>query len=69
MKYLAISNEKRFIYYLSPAYFGTKHDKSILDDLNIKIANISLLFDLGFQGVQNEFENAITPYKKPKNGK
>jgi len=69
MKYLAISNEKRFIYYLSPAYFGAKHDKSILDDLNIKIDNISLLFDLGFQGVQNEFENAIIPYKKPKNGK
>ncbi|MCD8417059.1 transposase [Tenacibaculum finnmarkense genomovar finnmarkense] len=66
MKYLAISNEQRFIYYLSPAYFGAKHDKSILDDLSIKIADISLLFDLG---VQNEFENAIIPYKKPKNGK
>ncbi len=69
MKYLAISNEDRFIYYLSPAYFGTKHDKSILDDLTIETGDLSLIFDSGFQGVQNEFENAIIPYKKSKKGK
>lgn len=67
MKYLAISNENRFIYYLSPAYFGAKHDKSILDDLTIETGDLSLIFDSGFQGVQHEYENAIIPYKKSKN--
>lgn len=66
MKYLAIGNEKRFIYYLSPAYFGAKHDKSIFDDLSLQMDNSNLFFDLGFQGVQNDYENAILPYKRTK---
>jgi len=66
MKYLAICNDKREISFLSCGYFGSKHDKSILDLITLKIENVNVFYDLGFQGVQKQYKNAILPYKKRK---
>lgn len=66
MKYLAISDPYGKIKFLSNAFLGSCHDKTIFDDLDLKINEINLLADLGFQGVQHDFENIILPYKKSK---
>ncbi len=63
---MAIGNKKGYIHFLSSAYFGTVHDKKIWDDLSINIDKTHILVDLGFQGVQKDFENIIIPYKNTK---
>lgn len=66
MKNLAITDQKGKILFTSQSFEGKVHDKSILDTLTIEIEALAMLADLGFQGMEKEYKNAILPYKKPK---
>ena len=68
-KHLAIRDSVGYIHYMTPAYQGSVHDKTIWDSLDIASSPINLLADLGFQGIQHDYPNVILPYKTPKNGK
>ncbi|UZR99285.1 transposase family protein [Chondrinema litorale] len=68
-KHLAIGDSAGYIHYMTPAYQGSIHDKTIWNDLNIQAMSINLLADLGFQGAQHNHPNIILPYKTPKNAK
>jgi hypothetical protein len=54
---------------LTKARAGTVHDKRQLDEEDL-VGNIpdevAIEGDLGFQGLQNEYENVRLPHKKPK---
>lgn len=70
-KSLAVTSEKKEILILSPSSNGKKHDKKIHDQEDIIGGipeEISVLADLGFQGVQKQYENIHLPHKKPKGG-
>jgi hypothetical protein len=54
---------------LTPARGGRIHDKRQLDEADLveHIPDpVAIEGDLGFQGLQNEFENVHLPHKKPK---
>lgn len=67
MKSLAITDDKNTILYATESFEGKVHDKPILDSISIKVGGVSILGDLGFLGMEEVYENAILPYKKPKN--
>lgn len=56
------------VLYLSPTYGGCVHDKKICDLENLSLSkNVSLMVDLGFQGLGSENAHIILPYKHKKN--
>jgi hypothetical protein len=66
-KYLAICEPNQKIVYITHGFEGKTHDKTIWDDGQIEIeGGICLLADLGFLGIDKDYENAILPFKKPK---
>ena len=70
-KNLAASAEDKRILVLTPTTSGKTHDKKIQDqeDLIGGIpAQIPVLVDSGFQGVQKQYVNIRLPHKKPKGG-
>lgn len=66
-KHITGTTRKKRVILLTKARAGTVHDKRQLEDLvgNIPDA-VAIEGDLGFQGLQNEFENVYLPHKKPK---
>ena len=64
-KYLAGTDQKKEILFISLGYEGRVHDKTIWDDLSIE-SNTPILMDLGFQGADKENEQIELPHKKPK---
>jgi hypothetical protein len=68
-KHITGSTRKKRVIILTKARPGTVHDKRQLDEAEI-VENIPeeipIEGDLGFQGLQNEFENIHLPHKKPK---
>ena len=71
-KSLAGASETKQILVLSPSSNGKKHDKKIHDEEDIIGGipeKIPVLLDLGFLGVQKQYENIHLPHKKPKGGK
>lgn len=68
-KHITGSTRKKRVILLTKARAGTVHDKRQLDQEdwvgNLPDA-VAIEGDLGFQGLQNEFENVHLPHKKPK---
>ncbi len=68
-KHITGSTRKKRVIILTEARAGTIHDKQQLDEEDL-VAHIpdevAVEGDLGFQGLQNEFENIHLPHKKPK---
>lgn len=68
-KHITGSTRKKRVIILTKARAGTIHDKRQLDEEKL-VSNIpdevAVEGDLGFQGLQNEFENIHLPHKKPK---
>lgn len=68
IKHLAISDEVGYVLFLSDSHEGKMHDKALWDELEVEPVEQNLLADLGFQGIELTHQNAILPFKKPKNG-
>lgn len=68
-KHITVSTRQKRVIFLTPARPGTVHDKRQLDEADL-ISNIpeevAVEGDLGFQGLQNEFDNIHLPHKKPR---
>jgi hypothetical protein len=68
-KHITGSTRKKRVILLTKARAGTVHDKRQLDEEDL-VGNIpdevAIEGDLGFQGLQNEYENVRLPHKKPK---
>ncbi|UBF26980.1 transposase [Kovacikia minuta CCNUW1] len=68
-KHITGSTRKKRIILLTKARGGKIHDKRQLDEEDL-VCNIpdevAIEGDLGFQGLQNEFDNIHLPHKKPK---
>jgi hypothetical protein len=68
-KHITGSTRKKRVILLTKARGGKIHDKRQLDEEDI-VGNIpdevAIEGDLGFQGLQNEFDNVHLPHKKPK---
>ncbi len=71
-KHITGSTRKKRVILLTKARAGTVHDKRQLDEADL-VGNIpdEVVIEgaLGFQGLQNEFENVHLPHKKPKGKK
>jgi DDE superfamily endonuclease len=68
-KHITGSTRQKRIIILTKAVPGSVHDKKQLDDEEIIEyipGEIPIEGDLGFQGLQKEFENIHLPHKKPK---
>jgi hypothetical protein len=66
-KYMAICEANQKIVYITNGFEGKTHDKTIWDDGQVEIeGGIALLADLGFLGIDKDYENSILPFKKPK---
>ena len=68
-KHITGSTRNKRVIILTKARPGKVHDKRQLDEAEIVEAipeEIPIEGDLGFQGLQNEFENIHLPHKKPK---
>jgi len=66
---LVIEPRKKKILILTPTVPGSIHDKKDLDENEIVPnipENIILEVDLGYKGLENEYEGIIIPHKKPK---
>lgn len=68
-KHITGSTRKKRVILLTKARGGKIHDKRQLDEEDL-VGNIpdevAIEGDLGFQGLQNEFDNVHLPHKKPK---
>jgi hypothetical protein len=70
-KHLAAVDAHKRILILSPARAGKVHDKRMLDETELVEAipeAIPIDVDLGFLGLQKEYENIRLPHKKPRGG-
>lgn len=70
-KHLGMSDQAKHILLLSPVKDGSHHDKSMLDGLVIAEhipIDIPIQVDLGFKGLEEEYENIEIPHKKPRGG-
>lgn len=68
-KHITGTTRKKRVILLTPARPGKVHDKRQLDEENLVDyipEEVRIEGDLGFQGLQNEFENIHLPHKKPK---
>jgi hypothetical protein len=71
-KHIAVVAETKRVLVLSRAQDGKHHDKRLLDEEDIAGAipgNIAIEVDLGFQGLQKEYDNILIGYKKPRGGR
>ncbi|MFY0599211.1 MAG: transposase [Cyclobacteriaceae bacterium] len=66
MKNLAITDQHAYIEFISQSNMGSVHDKTIWDELDLKLSDHNLLADLGFVGIEKSCPNAILPFKKPR---
>ena len=69
--HLAAVNSDKRIMILSVSYEGKRHDQGILNQeewVEYIPDEVKIQGDLGFQGLQNEYENVEIPHKKPKGG-
>ena len=68
-KHITGSTRKKRVILLTQARGGRVHDKRQLDEADL-VGNIpdavAVEGDLGFQGLQNEFDNIHLPHKKPR---
>ena len=70
-KHLAAVDETKRVIVLSKAREGKLHDKRFHDEDDIASNvpdEIPIQVDLGFQGLQNQYENIHLPHKKPRGG-
>ena len=70
-KHLGLSDQDKRILLLSPVKDGSHHDKSMLDCLVLAEhipVDIPIQADLGFKGMEGEYENVEIPHKKPRGG-
>jgi hypothetical protein len=70
-KHLAAVDENKRVLVLSKAREGKVHDKRFHDEDDIASAvpdEIPIEVDLGFLGLQNEYDNIHLPHRKPKGG-
>lgn len=70
-KHLAAVDEQKRILILSKAREGKVHDKRMLDEEDFAGGipeEIPIDVDLGFLGLQKEYENIRLPHKKPRGG-
>lgn len=68
-KHITGSTRHKRVIILTPARPGSVHDKRQLDEedlVNNIPEDIPIEGDLGFQGLQNEFDNIHLPHKKPR---
>jgi hypothetical protein len=68
-KHLAVVDPNKRVLVLTKAREGKVHDKRLLDDTEIAASiptEIPITADLGFQGLQNQYDNIRLPHKKPK---
>ena len=68
-KHITGSTRQKRVILLSKARPGSVHDKRQLDEENLVRHipdEVAVEGDLGFQGLQNEFENIHLPHKKPR---
>jgi hypothetical protein len=68
-KHITGSTRKKRVILLTQARGGRMHDKRQLEEAGLVeyIPNeVAIEGDLGFQGLQNEFDNVHLPHKKPK---
>jgi len=70
-KHITGSTRQKRVIILTKARAGTVHDKRQLDEADLVVnipEEVAVEGDLGFQGLQNEFENIHLPHKKPRGG-
>ena len=70
-KHIAAVDEIKRVLVLSPAQDGRHHDKRLLDEAEIVGSiptEIAIEVDLGFQGLQKEYDNIQIGHKKPRGG-
>lgn len=70
-KHLAAVDEQKRILILSQAHEGKVHDKRMLEEEDFVEGipeEIPIDVDLGFLGLQKEYENIRLPHKKPRGG-
>ena len=70
-KHIAAVDEIKRVLVLSTAQDGKHHDKRLLDEADIVGSiptELAIEVDLGFQGLQKEYDNIQIGYKKPKGG-
>lgn len=70
-KHLAAVDEGKRVLVLSQAREGKVHDKRLLDEEGMVEGipdDISIAVDLGFLGLQKEYDNVEIPHKKPRGG-
>lgn len=68
-KHITGTTRKKRVILLTPARPGKVHDKRQLDEENLVDYipdEVRIEGDLGFQGLDNEFENIHLPHKKPR---
>jgi hypothetical protein len=69
-KVVIVSDEKKYIHYMSKTKSGRRHDKRISDKENIFGGippNVTAWTDTGFQGAQKQHDNTVMPVKATKN--
>lgn len=68
IKHYGLCDASGYLYFLSPSFEGSVHDKRIWDELSVQTAGQNLFMDLGFIGAQRGRLDIILPFKKPDNG-
>jgi hypothetical protein len=69
-KVVIVSDEKKYVHYMSKTKSGRRHDKRIADKENIFGSippNVTAWTDTGFQGSQKQHTNMVMPVKATKN--
>ena len=69
-KIVIVSDERKYIHYMSKTKSGRRHDKRISDKENILGGippDIAVWTDTGFQGAQKQHDNVVMPAKASKN--
>ena len=69
-KSVIVSDEKKYIHYMSRTKSGRRHDKRIADKERIVSGvppDVTIWTDTGFQGAQKQHDNIVMPVKATKN--
>ena len=69
-KIVIVSDDKKYVHYMSKTKSGRRHDKRIADKENIFAGippDVTAWTDTGFTGVRQQHENTIMPAKATKN--
>lgn len=69
-KNVIVSDERKYIHYLSKTKSGRRHDKKIADKEGIFVGippDVTAWTDTGFKGAEKQHENTIMPVKATKN--